>query len=146
MFFGSAIHFQPTSRRTTPRTVPISRLAPIQRCHWMSIRRSPFVEKKTVRLYQSLFSGSPKRWDGWHIIPQKAIYKWYILPIGGLYATYHLLGEPETTIDSMGPWIMREVTRGVKEWKVSIIFISCRSKVFKVGWKKIINNLRILND
>ena len=32
---------------------------------------------------------------------QKAIYKWYILPIGGLYATYHLLGEPETTIDLM---------------------------------------------
>ena len=26
------------------------------------------------------------------------VYKWYILPIGGLYATYHLLGEPETTI------------------------------------------------
>ena len=33
-----------------------------------------------------------------YITPQKAIYKWYILPIGGLYATYHLLGEPETTI------------------------------------------------
>ena len=28
------------------------------------------------------------------------VYKWYILPIGGLYATYHLLGEPETTIES----------------------------------------------
>ena len=27
------------------------------------------------------------------------VYKWYILPIGGLYATYHLLGEPETTIE-----------------------------------------------
>ena len=27
------------------------------------------------------------------------VYKWYILPIGGLYAAYHLLGEPETTID-----------------------------------------------
>ena len=27
------------------------------------------------------------------------VYKWYILPIGGLYATYHLLGEPETTSD-----------------------------------------------
>ena len=25
------------------------------------------------------------------------------LPSGGLYATYHLLGEPETTIDP-GPW------------------------------------------
>ena len=30
------------------------------------------------------------------------VYKWYILPIGGLYATYHLLGEPETTIDCAG--------------------------------------------
>ena len=29
------------------------------------------------------------------------VYKWYILPIGGLYGTYHLLREPETTIDSM---------------------------------------------
>ena len=29
------------------------------------------------------------------------VYKWYILPIGGLYATYHLLGEPETTIDDV---------------------------------------------
>ena len=27
------------------------------------------------------------------------VYKWYILPIGGLYVTYHLLREPETTID-----------------------------------------------
>ena len=27
------------------------------------------------------------------------VYKWYILPIGGLYATYHLLREPETTIE-----------------------------------------------
>ena len=27
------------------------------------------------------------------------VYKWYILPIGGLYATCHLLGEPETTIE-----------------------------------------------
>ena len=27
------------------------------------------------------------------------LYKWYILPIGGLYATYHLLGEPKTTIE-----------------------------------------------
>ena len=25
--------------------------------------------------------------------------RWYILPIGGLYATYHLLREPETTIE-----------------------------------------------
>ncbi len=30
------------------------------------------------------------------------VYKWYILPIGGLYATYHLLGEPETTIALFG--------------------------------------------
>ena len=37
----------------------------------------------------------------WHIIPQLAVYTTYIyiLPSGGLYATYHLLREPETTID-----------------------------------------------
>ena len=29
------------------------------------------------------------------------LYTTYILPSGGLYATYHLLGEPETTIDEM---------------------------------------------
>ena len=28
------------------------------------------------------------------------VYKWYRLPIGGLYATYHLLGEPEASIES----------------------------------------------
>ena len=27
------------------------------------------------------------------------VYKWYILPIGWLYGTYHLLREPETAID-----------------------------------------------
>jgi len=27
------------------------------------------------------------------------VYERYILPIGGLYATYHLLREPETTVD-----------------------------------------------
>ena len=26
----------------------------------------------------------------------------FLLPIGGLYATYHLLGEPETTIELVG--------------------------------------------
>ena len=38
----------------------------------------------------------------WHVISQLAIYHLYtacILPSGWLHATYHLLGEPETTID-----------------------------------------------
>ena len=35
------------------------------------------------------------------------VYKWYILPIGGLYATYHLLGEPETTIEVFQASIFR---------------------------------------
>ena len=30
------------------------------------------------------------------------LYTTYILPSGGLYATYHLLGKPETTIDVKG--------------------------------------------
>ena len=29
------------------------------------------------------------------------LYTTYILPSAGLYATYHLLGEPETTIDEI---------------------------------------------
>ena len=36
----------------------------------------------------------PKTWDRWHIIPQLAVYTTYILPSGGLYNPYHLLGEP----------------------------------------------------
>ena len=32
------------------------------------------------------------------------LYTTYILPSGGLYATYHLLGEPETTIDTDHFW------------------------------------------
>ena len=44
-------------------------------------------------------SGSRKRWDRWHTIPQLAVYTTYMLPSGGLYATYHLLREPETTIE-----------------------------------------------
>ena len=35
------------------------------------------------------FPGSLNRW----------LYTTYILPSGGLYATYHLFREPETTID-----------------------------------------------
>ena len=31
----------------------------------------------------------------------EVVYKWYILPIGGLYITYHLLREPETTIEDV---------------------------------------------
>ena len=52
----------------------------------------------TLSLSQWLFL-VPLIGGRYHIITQLAIYKWYILPIGGLYGTYHLLREPETTID-----------------------------------------------
>ena len=45
----------------------------------------------------------PIRGGRWHIIPQLAVYTTYILPRGGLYATYDLLWEPETTIDVSPP-------------------------------------------
>ena len=55
-------------------------------------------------LLGAVVSGFPKRWDRWHSPSPNSqekyhLYTTYILPIGGLYATYHLLGEPETTID-----------------------------------------------
>ena len=49
-------------------------------------------------IYQWLFL-VPVEGGRWHIIPQLAVYTTYILPSGGLYATYHLLREPETTIE-----------------------------------------------
>ena len=56
-------------------------------------------------------AGSPKFGGiGWHLKPPRFgkdykwyinVYKWYDIPAnwGMDYATYHLLGEPETTID-----------------------------------------------
>ena len=59
-------------------------------------------------------SGSLKRWDRYHIITQLAGRIPHILPSGGLYGTYHLLGEPGNSIDFgfcqwyfQGPPIMR---------------------------------------
>ena len=44
----------------------------------------------------------------YHIIPQSVVYTTYnttyILPIGRLYITYHLLRKPETAIDFLGPF------------------------------------------
>ena len=52
-----------------------------------------------------IVSGSPKRWAWWHspspIGSIYHLYTTYILPSGGLYATYHLLGEPETTLEKI---------------------------------------------
>ena len=56
------------------------------------------LEKQIPKLYQWSFL-VPLIGGRWYIITQLAIYKWYILPIGWLYITYHLLGEPETNID-----------------------------------------------
>ena len=52
--------------------------------------------------YQWLFL-VPLKGGRWHIIPQFSVYTTYIplvvLAFWWLYATYHLLGEPETTIE-----------------------------------------------
>ena len=39
------------------------------------------------------------------------VYKWYILPIGGLYGTYQLLREPETAIE-----IIHDQLKGAVNW------------------------------
>ena len=58
------------------------------------------------------FSGSPKRWDRDYITPQvrQGLFLWYISGIfpafwGMDYATYHLLGEPETAIEQQAKHI-----------------------------------------
>ena len=52
------------------------------------------------------------------------IYKWYILPIGGLYVTYHLLREPETTIDTL------------KIFKCAVQFVQIAYLPLKIGHAK----------
>ena len=39
--------------------------------------------------------GNPKS-----MVVSGSLIRWYILPIGGLYITYHLLREPETAVDA----------------------------------------------
>ena len=51
----------------------------------------------------------PLKGGRYHIIPQLAVYTTYILPIGWLYITYHLLRE--TAIDSMMPQQMQRQLR-----------------------------------
>ncbi len=49
--------------------------------------------------FNGCWTGSPKRWAWWHIIHPPRL---YTVPIGGwtMPPSYHLLGEPETTIDA----------------------------------------------
>ena len=45
----------------------------------------------------------PIKGGRWHIIPQLAVYTTYILPSRGLYNPYHLLPEPEKSIEVVFP-------------------------------------------
>ena len=67
--------------------------------------------KKLPQFCFWLFFGSRRRWDRWHIIPQVAVYTTYILPSGGIYATYHLLREPETTIEILKHIVSELITK-----------------------------------
>ena len=53
----------------------------------------------------------PLKGGRWHNPPIGSIYHLYIA-FWGLYATYHLLGEPETTIDHMLHWPKKTVGPG----------------------------------
>ena len=66
------------------------------------------------------------------------VYKWYMLPIGGLYATYHLLGEPETTIDTLSensinvePHVMQNMSYLIVAPKLALTIILIPS----LGWE-----------
>ena len=62
----------------------------------------------------------PVKGGRWHIIPQLAVYTTYTtytLPSGGLYATCHLSGEPETTIDMFLQFISPSVSSCAKVFR-----------------------------
>ncbi len=70
----------------------------------------------------------PLKGGRWHIIPQLAVYTTYILPSGGLYATYHLLGEPETTLDTGWSYF----STPAPPWQVKVCMLT-----FRLRWKKL---------
>ena len=59
------------------------------------------------------------------------VYKWYILPIGGLYATYHLLGEPEATIDFLANFVRASSSQPFCLW---ILFGDCYPMTGVMQW------------
>ena len=59
------------------------------------------------------------------------LYTTYILPSGGLYATSHLLGEPETTIDYMGIMMNHD-----KDPYKTTSRMESKSVVFVLSWLK----------
>ena len=83
-------HHPPTYSNGTPPPCHLSR-------QWQRGCTSLYQKQNSMNV-----SGSPKRWYVAYTPPEGniwVVYKWYILPIGGLYAIYHLLGEPEATIE-----------------------------------------------
>ena len=50
----------------------------------------------------------------------------YILPSGGLYATYHPLGEPETTIEWIGEYTVRPMD---PSWGMQYGYPDCTSRL-----------------
>ena len=77
----------------------------------------------TNHLRNALYSGSMKPISGkeWVLLKSAEFcwkvlsfvltwFKWYILPIGWLYITYHLLREPETTLEKLS-WFGFEAIR-----------------------------------
>ena len=74
----------------------------------------PFGDQPAVRWPKTLPRNIlPNKYQRWHK-QMDDHNKWYILPIGGLYATYHLLGEPETTIDHRVQIIATIICKGHK--------------------------------
>ena len=82
-------------------------------------------KKKKQAMFQWLFL-VPLKGGRWHIIPQLAVYTTYILPSGGLYATYHLLGEPETTIDF---WVRLKISPPVLNHHVVVQDVFSQQKI-----------------
>ena len=96
---------------------------------WPSLSRSLSTFLGTIRKWEESENCQwlflvPLKGGRWHIIPQLALYTTYIplivLAFWGLYAAYHLLGEPETTIETGCQPKNRGDSKPPK-WMVSVI-------------------------
>ena len=78
------------------------------------------------------------------------VFRWYILPIGGLYITYHLLREPGNSIEknlftsftgsAFQRWLAVDWARSLGCGCTALCFTACRRPGW-VGWMMMIRNL-----
>ena len=157
--FCSSLHFH--ARKVTLRklerpaqgVVSSMQLLPMTRSRLCQLPRAAgkpqqesIGDKSPDMLVMEFPTGSLYGWDRYHIIPQfgrknTTYYTTYILLIGWLYITYHLLREPETAIDMLVMWTKssKAFLEGIQRVLLfGVVELSCQKKSLTLDTKDVL--------